>query len=146
MFFVKSVISFYYEQGLSMKFGYTILYVSNVAETLKFYLTAFGIEKKFLHEGGDYGELATGETTLAFANYDLAELNIIGFSKSKSQRPCYEMEIALVSENVEADFIRALSAGAVEVVKPLKKPWGQTVAYVRDLNGFLVEICSQVGE
>jgi lactoylglutathione lyase len=27
---------------------------------------------------------------------------------------------------------------------PKKKPWGQTVAYVRDLDGFLVEICTSV--
>jgi hypothetical protein len=26
--------------------------------------------------------------------------------------------------------------------KPKQKPWGQTVGYVHDLNGFLVEICS----
>lgn len=128
-----------------MKLGYTIFYVSNVAETLQFYSTAFGIEKKFLHETGDYGELATGETTLAFANYDLAELNNVGFLKSKPTRPCSEMEIALVSENVEDAFKKAISAGAVEVVKPLKKPWGQTVSYVRDLNGFLIEICSPIG-
>lgn len=128
-----------------MKLGYTILYVSNVAETLHFYLAAFGIEKKFLHEGGDYGELSTGDTTLSFASYDLAESNNIGFFKNKLARPCNEMEIALVCENVEAAFKKAVSAGAIEVAKPIKKPWGQTVSYVRDLNGFLVEICSPVG-
>ncbi|MFO0110274.1 MAG: VOC family protein, partial [Alphaproteobacteria bacterium] len=34
---------------------------------------------------------------------------------------------------------------AAPLKKPEQKPWGQTVAYVRDLNGFLVEICSPVG-
>jgi len=28
------------------------------------------------------------------------------------------------------------------VSEPETKPWGQTVAYVRDRNGFLVELCS----
>jgi lactoylglutathione lyase len=128
-----------------LKLGYTILYVSNVAETLQFYLTAFGIEKKFIHEGGDYGELSTGETTLAFVSLELAESNKVGFIKNKMTRPCNEMEIALVSEDVESAFIKAVSAGAVEVAKPLRKPWGQTVSYVRDPDGFLIEICSPIG-
>ncbi len=28
------------------------------------------------------------------------------------------------------------------VVEPNTKPWGQVVAYVRDLDGFLIEICT----
>ncbi len=30
-------------------------------------------------------------------------------------------------------------------MEPSTKPWGQTVAYVRDLNGTLVEIGAPVG-
>lgn len=129
-----------------MKLGYTILYVSNVADTLHFYQSAFGLNKKFLHESGDYGELSTGATTLAFVSYELAESNKVGFLKDTAVRPCNEMEIGLVTSDVEAAFKTAVSAGATEVMKPAKKPWGQIVSYVRDLNGFLVEICSPVGE
>ena len=51
-----------------MKFGYTIVYVSSVADTLTFYKEAFGFETRFLHESGQYGELNTGGTVLAFAS------------------------------------------------------------------------------
>jgi uncharacterized glyoxalase superfamily protein PhnB len=37
---------------------------------------------------------------------------------------------------------RALAAGAANVSDPATKPWGQTVAYVRDQTGFLVELCT----
>jgi hypothetical protein len=30
------------------------------------------------------------------------------------------------------------------VVEPVDKPWGKTISYVRDLNGFIVELCSVV--
>ena len=50
-----------------LNFAYTILYVDNVDETLSFYESAFGFKRKFLHESGDYGELESGATTLAFA-------------------------------------------------------------------------------
>jgi lactoylglutathione lyase len=43
---------------------------------------------------------------------------------------------------VETAFKRAIAAGAIEVARPARKPWGQTVSYVRDPNGLLVEICS----
>ena len=39
---------------------------------------------------------------------------------------------------------KAREAGATLVSAPENKPWGQMVAYVRDLDGFLVEICTEV--
>ena len=47
---------------------YTILYVGDVAAALDFYERAFGLARGFLHETGDYGELATGDTKLAFSS------------------------------------------------------------------------------
>ncbi|WP_353954881.1 hypothetical protein [uncultured Methylobacterium sp.] len=38
-----------------------------------------------------------------------------------------------------------MTAGALPVAAPMTKPWGQTVAYVRDGDGVLVELCSAVG-
>jgi len=35
---------------------------------------------------------------------------------------------------------QAEAAGARKVADPVTKPWGQVVAYVRDLNGLLVEL------
>lgn len=53
-----------------MKFGYAIVYVDSVADTLKFYKEAFGFETRFLHESGQYGELETGNTALAFVSQE----------------------------------------------------------------------------
>ena len=50
-----------------MKFGYTIIYVSSVEEMLAFYKRAFGFETKNILDSGDWRELSTGSTTLAFA-------------------------------------------------------------------------------
>ena len=38
-----------------MKYGYTIIYVSSVEETLGFYKKAFGFDIKFIHESKAYG-------------------------------------------------------------------------------------------
>ena len=49
------------------------------------------------------------------------------------------------TEDVATAWERALAAGATAVAEPGVKPWGQTVAYVRDPFGVLVEICTPVG-
>jgi uncharacterized glyoxalase superfamily protein PhnB len=55
------------------------------------------------------------------------------------------VEVALVTTDVAGLYARAVEAGATTVSEPATKPWGQTVAYVRDNAGHLVEICSPVG-
>lgn len=43
-----------------MKYGYTVIYVFSVEETLDFYNRAFGFDIKFVHESNKaYGELET---------------------------------------------------------------------------------------
>jgi lactoylglutathione lyase len=55
-------------------------------------------------------------------------------------------EIALVTHDVAGALKRALDAGAALVQAPQDMPWGQTIAYVGDINGFLVEICTPVAQ
>jgi lactoylglutathione lyase len=129
-----------------MKFGYTIVYVPDVAASLAFYESAFGLPRRFLHESGTYGELETGATTLAFAAHELGALNFPAghVHASASEKPL-GIEIALVTEDVEQAHRAALAAGAAEVAAPAAKPWGQVVSYVRCPDGSLVELCSPMG-
>jgi len=55
------------------------------------------------------------------------------------------MEIALVSDDVKAAFVRAVEAGTTTLKESMEKPWGQIVAYVRCPDGLLVELCSPIG-
>lgn len=129
-----------------MQFAYTILYVENVATTVVFYEDAFGFERRMMTEEEDYAELQTGGTVLAFANYTLGQSNFPeGFQKSTVQEQPFGIELAFTSETLQEDYDRAVAAGAV-VVRPIEqKPWGQQVAYVRDNNGFLIELCTPMG-
>ncbi len=128
-----------------MKFGYAILYVKDVDEAVSFYEEAFGLERRFVHESGQYAEMETGETALAFASEDLGESNLLyGFRKNDSAELPAGIEIALVAEDVEAAFEAAVNAGATKIAGPKVKLWGQTVAYVRDPDGVLVEIAGEM--
>ena len=126
-----------------MKFGYTILYVADVPATVAFYERAFGLTCRFAHED-KYAEMETGATALAFANEDFVATSGVAFRKNRSSDTAAGCEIGLVCDDVAAAYATAVGAGAMGVVAPLQKPWGQIVSYVRDNNGVLVEICSPV--
>jgi catechol 2,3-dioxygenase-like lactoylglutathione lyase family enzyme len=128
-----------------IKFAYTILYVKNVTKSLTFYEKAFGLTKKFVTPDNSYGEVETGETTLSFAVTTLAKSNLKEeFEVSKPRNKPFGIEVAFTTDNVQATVQSSIKAGAILVTEPTAKPWGQIVAYVRDPDGFLIEICTPV--
>jgi lactoylglutathione lyase len=101
---------------IKIKLGYTLVYVDDVEKTMSFYEKALVLRLVFCMS------------------------HKLGLKKSASG-----IEIGLVTPDVEKAFERAVKAGAVAMIAPAKKPWGQVVCYVRDCNGLLVEICSPIG-
>jgi lactoylglutathione lyase len=128
-----------------MKLGYVIIYVPDVLKAVEFYENAFSLKRRFIHESGQYAELETGSTALAFSEETVTTTCHV-FEPNRPTRKAAGAEVAFVVNDVESAFARALKMGAVSVVEPNRKPWGQTVSYVRDLNGFLVELCSEVSD
>jgi lactoylglutathione lyase len=128
-----------------MKFGYTIIYVPDVTASLVFFEKAFGFSRRFLHESGDYGELETGETKLAFASHELGAINLpLGFIAANTSVPPLGIEVAFVTTSVAEAYAQTLAVDATEVKAPESKPWGQMVSYMRCPAGTLVELCSPV--
>lgn len=128
-----------------IKFAYTILYVQDVAKAIEFYESAFGFTRKFVTPENDYGELLVGETTLSFASILLAKSNLTnGFRESSLADKPFGIEIGFTTDQVEETVATAINAGATIVEHPTTKPWGQVVAYIRDLDGFLIEICTPI--
>jgi uncharacterized glyoxalase superfamily protein PhnB len=130
-----------------MHLGYTIVYVDDVAATLTAWEAAFGLTRKFLHPSGEYGELDTGATTLAFAGRAFGRGHFTDeVTLAMFDGPPARFEIGLVTEDVAAAWEVALKNGMTAVVPPAEKPWGQTVAWVRDPEGILVELASPMGD
>lgn len=127
-----------------IKFAYTILYVKSVTKTIEFYEKAFEFKKRFI-AGDEYGELITGETTLSFASIKQAASNLeSGFTESSLKAKPQAFEIGITTNDVEKLYRHAIECGAEPEAAPSVKPHGQTVAYVRDPDGFLIEICTPI--
>lgn len=127
--------------------GYTLLYVADVRRSVEFYERAFALTRKFVDDGGGFATLDTGTTQLGFVSVEQAREHLpAGFRTNLPQELPAGFEVALTTTDVAAAYRRAVAAGAVEVTPPTQTPWGQTIAYVRDPDGVLVELASPMGD
>lgn len=120
-----------------MQLRYVVLYVADVGASMAFYSRAFGLTVGFLHDDGDYGEMATGDTRLAFSR--LGQNRETSGAVAPGLPAC---GLAFATEDLSAALDRALTAGAVLVQHATAMPWGQTICYVRTPEGTLIEICA----
>jgi uncharacterized glyoxalase superfamily protein PhnB len=131
------------ETSTTVRLGYTIVYVPDVTAAIEFYERAFGLTRRFIAEEGTYGELDTGTTTLSFSAYSIADTHLPdGVAHHDPGAAPAPFELAMVGDDVTAAFDRAVAAGATPIAEPAEQPWGQTVSWVRDPAGVLLEICS----
>lgn len=128
---------------MNIQYAYTILYVPDVAKTITFYKKAFGFDQKMLTPEKDYGEIISGDTTIAFASIDLGRSNFKkGFMQSGLDNQPFGIELAFATLEVEKVIANAIENGAVLLEEVVSKPWGQKVGYLRDLNGVIIELCT----
>ena len=50
-----------------------------------------------------------------------------------------------MTEDVPGAWKTAVASGMTAVVEPKEMPWGQTVGWVRDGEGILIELASPMG-
>lgn len=130
-----------------MRFRWAIVYVADVAASVAFYERAFGVGLRFTAPEGDYAELETGETALGLASTELAASNFAAPVRGNDPAlPPAAFEIGFEIDDVAAAYARAVEAGATPLAEPVEKPWGQTVAYVRDPDGIIVELGSPLAD
>lgn len=132
---------------MTTSLGYTIFTVQDVEKTLTFFTEAFGLARRFITPEADYGELETGQTTLSFVSNELAHSNLDaagGLTELDPSVPPVAASVTLVTADVAAVAANAIKHGATDYVPAAEKPWGQTVAYIRDHNGILIEIATPI--
>ncbi|MEO2005455.1 MAG: VOC family protein [Candidatus Poribacteria bacterium] len=125
-----------------MQFSAAVVFVHDVPATLEFYERAFGFPTKFYDEEYGFGELDTGEATLAVASHACADFVMRG--AHEPSEAASSVEIAFTTPDVDAAFARAVAAGAQIVTEPWSPPWGGTISYVRSVEGTLIGLVSPV--
>jgi lactoylglutathione lyase len=114
---------------------------------VRFYEAAFGLKLRYMHPSSGYAELETGPTLLAFVGERFVkDAKLLAGTETLPNRPASNpiaAQVAFVTSHMNADWRRAVQAGATIVKEPEAKPWGQTAGYLRDINGIIVELCTQ---
>ena len=119
---------------------YLTLYVRDVPAAIAFYASAFGLKQTFITEARNF---ATTDSWLSFAAVDAGNgLLETELSLPEASAGPQASEFGFESTDVEGAYRRAVEAGAKPFQAPTVRPWGQTVAYVRDPDGHLVGICT----
>jgi lactoylglutathione lyase len=129
-----------------LQFRNSGFFVEDVVGTVDFYTRAFSFRMRYLHPSQGYAELDTGNTLLSFIGEAfLAETDLLGGAPilcARPDQPIIGAQIALVTEDLDRDWQRAIAAGATILKLPEAKPWGQIAGYLRDPNGIVVELCT----
>lgn len=126
-----------------MKLSSVVLYVPDVAAATAFYEQAFGLHLRHADPSGEFSEMETGGIPLIFvAEGRRADAGHTFRAHRPFEQPA-ATEVGFVAKDVSASYTLALNAGALPYEAPNTRADGQTVAYVRDLNGVLVEIRSE---
>lgn len=127
-----------------MQLGYVLFYVADPTKTAEFWNEAFDCAIKLRHESGQYVELDTGPTTLAFIGDALMKAQEVKYRPNRASDDSAGAAISFVTSSPEAKFAQASECGATTVKALETKPWGQVSGFVSDINGILVEICSPI--
>jgi catechol 2,3-dioxygenase-like lactoylglutathione lyase family enzyme len=120
---------------------YTILIVEELDRTLGFYAGVLGLKLK--HRSGDYAQFDTGATRLAFYTRDAMGKTLgIPLKAPASNAPGFEIGFKIA--DVDAAFSEFVARGALPVVAPTDRAWGQRTAYLRDPDGHLIELAQDL--
>jgi len=129
-----------------VKLSFIILYVKNIEQSVSFYERAFGLTRRFIHESGMYAEMDTGGTTLAFSQNELIKSIEIEYQGASLHNRPFGNQISFEPEDVDVAFSMAIQEGALKIKPPQTMPWGWRCAFVRDPDGFLIEIARKIAE
>jgi lactoylglutathione lyase len=123
-----------------MRLSFAIVYVKSIKDSVAFYEKAFGLKCTMLHESGLYAEMETGNTTLGFSQHQLIDFLKIDYQQSTLSTPPFGVQITFEPEDVDRAYEHALYCGAKAVKAPEVMPWNWKCAYLRDIDGFLIEL------
>ncbi|MDP8969386.1 MAG: VOC family protein [Actinomycetota bacterium] len=121
---------------------YIVVIVAELDRALRFYVDLLGLPLG--HRSGPYAQLQTGETRLALYERQ-AMAATLGTGRLTAPDPdAPGFELGFKVDDVDAAYAELTAAGAAGVSAPTNRAWGQRTAYLRDPDGHLVELVTQL--
>lgn len=116
---------------------YTVVIVEDLERALNFYTGMLGLE--LAHRSGPFAQMQTGTTRLAFyTRKAMAQTLEFAILPPANSAPAFELGFKV--DDVDAAYRELTGKGVPSVASPADRPWGQRTAYVRDPDGYLIEL------
>ena len=119
------------------------LFVEDMAKMICFYRDVLGFEIKEDEDTSNVYLIKDDTLFLLYGRKDFEKMTSRKYEYIKGLNG--HTEIALYVdrfEEVDAEYEKAISKGAISVLEPVTEPWGQRTCYIADPEGNLIEIGS----
>ena len=119
------------------RLAYSILFVSDLERSIRFYRDVIGLPFKFSNES--YAEFATEGAK--FALYHRGHLrDLLGRDVPSGEVPWPQGEVAFFVDDPDTEHERLQGAGVDVLAPPTDRPWGERTLHVSDPDGNVVEL------
>ena len=119
------------------------LLVDDMPTMIRFYRDVLGFEIKEDENASNVYLIKDDTLFLLYGRKDFEKMTSRKYQYVKGLNGHFEIALYVDSfEEVDAEYEKAISKGAVSVLEPVTEPWGQRTCYIADPEGNLIEIGS----
>ena len=119
------------------------IFVEDMAKMICFYRDVLGFEIKEDEDASNVYLIKDDTLFLLYGRKDFEKMTSRKYEYIKGLNGHTEIALYVDSfKEVDAEYEKAISKGAVSVLEPVTKPWGQRTCYIADPEGNLIEIGS----
>ena len=119
------------------------LFVDDMANMIRFYKDVLEFEIKENEDTSNVYLIKDNTLFLMYGRKDFEKMTSRNYEYIKGLNGHAEIALYVDTfEEVDAEYIKAVSKGAVSVLEPKTEPWGQRTCYIADPEGNLIEIGS----
>lgn len=126
-----------------MRFDGFGLFVNDRAVMIRFYRDVLGFEIKEAENASNVYLIKDGTLFLLYGRNDFERLTNRKYAYTEGFNGHAEIALYVDTfEEVDEQYAKVISKGAISIMKPTTEPWGQRTCYIADPEGNLIEIGS----